>query len=134
MARKTLPKPTSDWSIRNKSLNLGLKAFQSCFKCDVSKGKVFWPRDLVVKMLYVKNGIFSNFGRYVQRRKNMKMKNVTFQAMSYYLRMTRFLQVIGVKTIASKSHNRLREHSHMTSDDFWVFLTYLPTLIRYFTT
>ena len=28
-----------------------------------------------------------------------------------------------------------REHSHMTSDVFWVFLTYLPTLItiRYFT-
>ena len=28
----------------------------------------------------------------------------------------------------------LREHSHMTSDVFGVFLTYLPTLIRYFTT
>ena len=23
-----------------------------------------------------------------------------------------------------------REHPHMTSDDFWSFLTYLPTLIR----
>jgi hypothetical protein len=29
---------------------------------------------------------------------------------------------------------KVREHSHMTSDVFWVFLTYLPTLIRYFTT
>ena len=29
---------------------------------------------------------------------------------------------------------KIREHSHMTSDDFWVFLTYLSTLIRYFTT
>ena len=28
----------------------------------------------------------------------------------------------------------LREHSYMTSDVFWVFLTYLPTLIRWFTT
>ena len=28
----------------------------------------------------------------------------------------------------------LREHSYMTSDVFWAFLTYLPTLIRYFTT
>ena len=28
----------------------------------------------------------------------------------------------------------IREHSHMTSDVFGVFLTYLPTLIRYFTT
>ena len=27
-----------------------------------------------------------------------------------------------------------REESHMTSDGFWVFLNYLPTLIRYFTT
>ena len=27
-----------------------------------------------------------------------------------------------------------REHSYMTSDVFWEFLTYLPTLIRYFTT
>ena len=27
-----------------------------------------------------------------------------------------------------------REHSYMTSDVFWVFLTYLPTLIRWFTT
>ena len=27
-----------------------------------------------------------------------------------------------------------REHSYMTSDVFWGFLTYLPTLIRYFTT
>ena len=26
------------------------------------------------------------------------------------------------------------EHSYMTSDDFWAFLTYLPTLIRYFNT
>ena len=26
-----------------------------------------------------------------------------------------------------------REHSYMTSDVFWVFLTYLPTLIRWFT-
>ena len=25
------------------------------------------------------------------------------------------------------------EHSQMTSDVLWVFLTYLPTLIRYFT-
>ena len=29
---------------------------------------------------------------------------------------------------------QVREHSHMTSDGFGVFLTYLPTLIRYFTT
>ena len=29
---------------------------------------------------------------------------------------------------------KLREQSHMTSDVFWAFLTYLPTLIRYFTT
>ena len=28
----------------------------------------------------------------------------------------------------------IREHSYMTSDVFWGFLTYLPTLIRYFTT
>jgi hypothetical protein len=28
----------------------------------------------------------------------------------------------------------IREHSYMTSDVFWAFLTYLPTLIRYFTT
>ena len=28
----------------------------------------------------------------------------------------------------------IREHSYMTSDVFWEFLTYLPTLIRYFTT
>ena len=27
----------------------------------------------------------------------------------------------------------IREHSHMTSDILGVFLTYLPTLIRYFT-
>ena len=27
----------------------------------------------------------------------------------------------------------LREHSYMMSDVFWAFLTYLPTLIRYFT-
>ena len=27
---------------------------------------------------------------------------------------------------------QVREHSHMTSDGFGVFLTYLPTLIRYF--
>ena len=26
-----------------------------------------------------------------------------------------------------------KEHAHMTSDVFWAFLTYLPTLIRYFT-
>ena len=26
--------------------------------------------------------------------------------------------------------NQVREHSHMTSNVFWVFLTYLPTLIR----
>ena len=25
----------------------------------------------------------------------------------------------------------IREHPHMTSDDFWLFLTYLPTQIRY---
>ena len=30
--------------------------------------------------------------------------------------------------------NCLWEHSYMTSDVFWAFLTYLPTLIRYFTT
>ena len=29
---------------------------------------------------------------------------------------------------------QVREHSYMTSDVFWAFLTYLPTLIRYFTT
>ena len=28
----------------------------------------------------------------------------------------------------------VREHSHMTSDIFGIFLTYLPSLIRYFTT
>ena len=28
----------------------------------------------------------------------------------------------------------VREHSYMTSDVFRAFLTYLPTLIRYFTT
>ena len=28
----------------------------------------------------------------------------------------------------------LWEHSYMTSDAFWVLLTYLPTLIRWFTT
>ena len=31
-------------------------------------------------------------------------------------------------------HHAQRQHSHMTSDVFEVFLTYLPTLIRYFTT
>ena len=30
--------------------------------------------------------------------------------------------------------NWIGEHSHMTSDVLGVFLTYLPTLIRYFTT
>ena len=34
----------------------------------------------------------------------------------------------------TKSIKILREHSHMRSDGFWIFLTYLPTLIRYFTT
>ena len=29
---------------------------------------------------------------------------------------------------------KVREHSFMTSDVFWGFLTYQPTLIRYFTT
>ena len=33
-----------------------------------------------------------------------------------------------------KAYYLLREHSYMTSDVFWAFLTYLPTLIRYFTT
>ena len=33
-----------------------------------------------------------------------------------------------------ESTQYLREHSYMTSDVFWVFLTYLPTLIRWFTT
>ena len=31
-------------------------------------------------------------------------------------------------------HTSFREHSYMTSDFFQAFLTYLPTLIRYFTT
>ena len=30
--------------------------------------------------------------------------------------------------------NSIREYLHMTSDVFWAFLIYLPTLIRYFTT
>jgi hypothetical protein len=34
---------------------------------------------MVAKKLYVKNGIFSNFGRYKGE------ENVTFQMMSYYL-------------------------------------------------
>ena len=34
------------------------------------------------------------------------------------------------KTKLKHSWNYLREHSHMTSDGFWIFLTYLPTLIR----
>ena len=31
--------------------------------------------------------------------------------------------------IFTHQYNEVREHSHMTSDIFWVFLTYLSTLI-----
>ena len=38
------------------------------------------------------------------------------------------------KSKSNKNNNNIGEHSYMTSDVFRAFLTYLPTLIRYFTT
>ena len=40
------------------------------------------------------------------------------------------LEILKIKCRST----RLRKHSFMTSDVFWVFLTYLPTQIRCFTT
>ena len=50
---------------------------------------------------------------------------------SHKVSLTKFGLSLPITCHNSKN---IREHSYMTSDVLGVFLTYLPTLIRYFTT
>ena len=60
-----------------------------------------------------------------------RSKNVSGLAQLFFV-ILGFCVLMSVEMLG-KVFN-IREHSHMTSDVFWAFLTYLPTLIRYFTT
>ena len=60
----------------------------SVLYCKLTDFKRFGCQEVIInRPLSIRNGIFSNFGRYKREEICMKIENVTFQTMSYYLRM-----------------------------------------------